>query len=92
MKRIIFMLLLTTSAMSFAKTEEPKVKTEESKVETVLVAKKNFKDEKAEIKISKKLKQAMNLEGCLAVAFTIIAVDPPGGTAMIGACLETYSK
>ncbi|RXM38507.1 hypothetical protein BOQ62_16490 [Chryseobacterium sp. CH21] len=74
--------------MSFAKTEEPKVKTEESN----LVAKKNFKDEKAEIKVNKKLKQAMNLEGCLAIAFTITPVDPPSGTAMIGYCLETYSK
>ena len=94
MKKIIFMLLVTTSAMSFAKGEEPKVKIEEgkSKVETVLVAKKNFKDEKAEIKVSKELKQAMNLEGCLAIAFTITPVDPSGGTAMIGYCLETYSR
>jgi len=74
--------------MSFAKTEEPKVKTEESKskVETVLVAKKNFREEKS------KIKQAMNLEGCLAVAFTITPLDPPSGNAMIGYCLETYSK
>ncbi|WP_126652899.1 hypothetical protein [Chryseobacterium aureum] len=90
MKKIIFMLLLTTSAMSFAKTEEPKVKTEESKskVETVFVAKKNFREEKSKIKI----KQVMNLEGCLAVAFTITPLDPPSGNAMIGYCLETYSK
>ncbi|MGG7439821.1 hypothetical protein ACQ7CU_17230 [Chryseobacterium arthrosphaerae] len=94
MKKIIFTLLLATSAMLFAKTEEPKVKTEESKskVEAVLIAKKNFKDEKAVIKVSKELKQAMNLEGCLAIAFTIINVDPPLGTAMISSCLENYSK
>lgn len=55
MKKIIFMLLLTTSAMSFAKTEEPKVKTIETKnkTETVLIAKKNFKEEKVVIKIAK---------------------------------------
>ncbi|RTZ50283.1 hypothetical protein EJ377_10525 [Chryseobacterium arthrosphaerae] len=92
MKKIIFTLLLATSAILFAKTEEPKVKTEESKVEAVLIAKKNFKDEKAVIKVSKELKQAMNLEGCLAIAFTIINVDPPLGTAMISSCLENYSK
>ncbi|THV56652.1 hypothetical protein [Chryseobacterium candidae] len=94
MKKIIFALLLTTSAMLFARTEEPKVKIEESKskVETVLVAKKNFKDEKAAIKMNKELKQAMNLEGCLAIAFTITPVDPSGGAAMIGYCLETYSR
>ncbi|WP_241316076.1 hypothetical protein [Chryseobacterium arthrosphaerae] len=92
MKKIIFTLLLATSAMLFAKTEEPKVKTEESKVEAVLIAKKNFKDEKAVIKVSRELKQAMNLEGCLAIAFTIINVDPPLGNAMISSCLENYSK
>lgn len=87
-------MLLATSAMLFAKTEEPKVKTVESKskVEAVLIAKKNFKDEKAVIKVSKELKPAMNLEGCLAIAFTVTAVDPPLGTAMVSSCLETYSK
>ncbi|WP_330744723.1 hypothetical protein [Chryseobacterium sp. CP-77] len=84
-----------SSVMSFAKGEEPKVKVEESKskVENVLVAKKNFKDEKVLVKIAKTMKAAeMNLEGCLAIAFNVTAVDPPLGTAMVSSCLETYSK
>lgn len=91
MKKIIFMLLVTTSAMSFAKAEEPKVKTEESKskVETVLVGKKNFKDEKSEIKIAKKLNQAkMNLEGCIAIASYVGSYDPPLGAAMMADCVH----
>lgn len=95
MKKNIFMLLLTTSVMSFAKGEEPKVKVEESKskVETVLAAKKNFKDEKVVLKMAKTIKPTeMNLEGCLAIAFTVTAVDPPLGTAMVSSCLEAYSK
>lgn len=95
MRKIIFTTLLTASGLLFAKAGEPKVKTEEtkSKVENLIIAKKNFKDEKAEIKVAPKLKQsAMNLEGCLAIAFTVATVDPPLGAAMVGSCLEAYSK
>ncbi|WP_300691782.1 hypothetical protein [Chryseobacterium sp.] len=55
MKKIIFTLLLTTSAMSFAKAEEPKVKTIFPKQERkVLIAKKTIQqEEKVVIKIAK---------------------------------------
>ncbi|RLJ31347.1 hypothetical protein CLU97_0760 [Chryseobacterium sp. 7] len=52
MKKIIIASLLMTSAVVFAKTEEPKMKTDLSKNhEKVLVAKKDVKEEKKVIKI-----------------------------------------
>jgi hypothetical protein len=30
----------------------------------------------------------MNLEGCLAIAFTVATVDPPLGAAIVGSCLK----
>ncbi len=52
MRKIIIASLLMTSAVAFAKTEEPKVKTDQSKnEEKILVAKKNFKEEKVKNKI-----------------------------------------
>ncbi|MGH1518514.1 hypothetical protein [Chryseobacterium sp. JK1] len=52
MKKIIFTVLLTTSVMLFANTEEPKVKTTFPKQEgKVLVEKKDVKEEKKVIKI-----------------------------------------
>lgn len=95
MRKIIFMALLTASTMLFAKEENLNVRKDlnSTQKETFLVAKKNFKDEKVVIKIAKTVKPAeMNLEGCLAIAFTVTAVDPPLGTAMVSSCLETYSK
>ena len=45
-----------------------------------MVAKKNFKNEKAEIKIIKKLDQAkMNLEGCIAIASYVGSYNPSYG-------------
>ncbi|MGE8513237.1 MAG: hypothetical protein ACN6N7_11085 [Chryseobacterium culicis] len=53
MKKIIIASLLMTSVVVFAKTEEPKANTIETpKAETVLIAKKNFKDEKGVIKMA----------------------------------------
>ncbi|MCE4064964.1 hypothetical protein [Chryseobacterium gleum] len=95
MKKIIFMALITMSTMLFAKEENPNVRKDlnSSQKETFLVAKKNLKDEKEVVKIAKIMKPVeMNLEGCLAIAFNITAVDPPLGTAMVSSCLETYSK
>lgn len=47
MKKIIIASLLMSSVIAFAKNEEPKTKIDLSKKEeTVLVAKKNFKEEK----------------------------------------------
>lgn len=83
------------STMLFAKEENPNVRKDlnSSQKETFLVAKKNLKDEKEVVKIAKIMKPVeMNLEGCLAIAFNITAVDPPLGTAMVSSCLETYSK
>ncbi|SIQ31723.1 hypothetical protein [Chryseobacterium sp. RU33C] len=55
MKKIIIASLLMTSAVVFAKTENPKLNTVESKskTEAVLKAKKNFKDENVVIKVAK---------------------------------------
>lgn len=54
MKKIIIASLLMSSVTAFAKNEEPKTKIDLSKKEeTVLVAKKNFKEEKKVIKIEK---------------------------------------
>lgn len=56
MKKITLASLLMVSTLYFAKTEEPKKNTDlPKKEEKVLVAKKNFKDEKTENKIELKV-------------------------------------
>lgn len=85
-------MLLVSSTMLLAKEDRPakRIEITNQKVETVLVAKKTLKDQKVQIDLVGK--KSMNLEGCLAIAFTVISVDPPLGSAMTASCLETYSK
>ncbi|MCW1964425.1 hypothetical protein [Chryseobacterium viscerum] len=88
MRKIIFMLLLTTSAMLFAKTEEPKVKTIFSKQEQkVLVAKKTIQqEEKVVKKISLTNKQDISI---CAVAFN---APVPTNMGALLACLQAISE
>nr|WP_314494576.1 hypothetical protein [uncultured Chryseobacterium sp.] len=79
MKKIILTLLFASSTILFAKTDKEVVKTDLPKnEEKVLIAKKNIKDEKVEIK----LKTRTNLEQCLLDVAIIDAVSPvPGAGA-----------
>lgn len=54
MKKIILTALITSSVFLFAKVEEPKLKETYHSEGKVLVAKKNFKEEKVEKKIELK--------------------------------------
>lgn len=56
MKKIIFTMLVTSSTVLFAATEEPTKKTEanKEKKETILITKKNIREEKKSIKIELK--------------------------------------
>jgi len=65
MKKIIIASLLMSSVTIFAKTEEPKTKNDlPKKEEKVLVAKKNFKEEKKVIKIEK-AKKLSSFQQCV---------------------------
>jgi hypothetical protein len=80
MKRIILPLLLTTSVMLLAKTEEPKAKSDEikNKEETILIAKKNFKDEKViKIEIKKAFfPKVMDSQTCYIIVSALATIPP----------------
>lgn len=85
-------MLLVTSTILLAKTEEPITKTNAKNIQPVLIAKKNIKEEKIEITGIKKIsKEAMNLEGCIAMASYIGSYNPPLGAAMMGECVRNYN-
>lgn len=91
MKKVIFAMLLTTSTILLAKTEEPKTKTNAKQTQSVLITKKEIKEERIELKGIKKIrKEGMNLEGCIAIASYIGSYDPPLGAAMMGECVRNY--
>ncbi|ASW75374.1 hypothetical protein IQ37_02215 [Chryseobacterium piperi] len=91
MKKFIFTILLTSSTVLFARSEEPKIKIDFPKGKTVLVAKKNFNGEKIEKVINQEEKKAMNLEGCIAIASYVGSYDPALGAAMMGDCAHQYN-
>ncbi|MBL3549638.1 MULTISPECIES: hypothetical protein [Chryseobacterium] len=92
MKKVILTMLLVTSTILLAKTEEPITKTNAKNIQPVLIAKKNIKEEKNEITGIKKIsKEAMNLEGCIAMASYIGSYNPPLGAAMMGECVRNYN-
>lgn len=79
MKKIIIASLLMVSTITFAKIEDPKAKTELPVKEKVLVAKKDFKNEKTEKKIEIKAVERTSLEQCLTDVMIIDAISPTPG-------------
>lgn len=89
MKKIIIATLLMSSSIAFAKTDEPKSKTDLSKKEEkALVVKKNVREEKAEKKIVLKIKRTPFSDCVLNNSISMWAMYYTMGIAVDGEIVE----
>ncbi|MFP3596476.1 hypothetical protein [Chryseobacterium sp. SIMBA_029] len=88
MRKIIIAALVATSALSFAKSEEPRLKIESPKQkEKVLIAKKTI--QKVEMNSKKIVMVAKeNIDPCVVA----VVVPPPANMDALGACLKSLSN
>jgi len=97
MKKITLGSLLMVSSLYFAKTEEPKKNTElPKKEEKVLVAKKNFKDEKAdkiELKVFRTPFQQCVLNNSISIfaAYYVMGIPVDGDFIQAAATVQCMS-
>jgi hypothetical protein len=90
MKKIIFTMLLVSSTLLFAKSEEPRIKKESSKKpEKVLNVKENVLDKNLNKKIEVKAKIiGMDSATCFAIAELVGSYNPVGGASiMVNTCI-----